>query len=107
MSESKVANKAAPDFKYADDPLVRETFADSIHSLTFDGQSLRINFSVTRLNEVSPNQPASGTRHPCCRMVLTPSAANDLIKHIQQIANALSQAAPAQPMSQERSSVPN
>ena len=37
----------APQVDYVDLPDVPETFADSIHSIFFDGQTLRINFCVT------------------------------------------------------------
>jgi hypothetical protein len=62
-----------------------ETFADSITSLTFDGQTLRIEFGVTRLDNVQANTPISGRRYPACRLVLPPTAAVDLINRMQQI----------------------
>ena len=37
----------------------------------FDGQSLRIEFGVTRLDDVKPNTPITGRRFPAQRMVLT------------------------------------
>ena len=69
-----------------------ETFADSISGLIFDGQTLRIEFAVTRLDEVKPNSPLTGRRYPACRLVLPPAAAVDLINRMQQIAAALTQA---------------
>jgi hypothetical protein len=45
--------KPAVQFSYEDRPELSETFADSIHSLLFDGQTLRIIFAVTRV-EPSP-----------------------------------------------------
>jgi hypothetical protein len=75
-----------------DRPDVSETFADSISGLVFDGQTLRIEFAVTRLDEVKPNAPITGRRYPICRLALPPGAAVDLINRTQQIGAALSQA---------------
>ncbi len=47
-----------------------ETFADSITGVTFDGQALRLEFSVTRMDNVKPNSPvpagASQSAAWCC-----------------------------------------
>ena len=68
------------------------TFADSVTRLMFDGQTLRIEFGVTRFDDVKPNTPITGRRYPACRLVLPPVAAVDLINRMQQIAAALTQA---------------
>ncbi len=78
--------------RYLDRPDMEETFADSITGLTFDGQTLRIEFGVTRLDEVKPDAPITGRRYPACRVVLPPAAAVDLINRMQQIGAALTQA---------------
>ncbi len=78
--------------RYIDQPELAETFADSIGNLTFDGQSLRVEFTVTRMDEMKQSQPMTGRRYPACRLVLPPGAAVDLINRMQQIANALTQA---------------
>ncbi len=82
----------APALRYVDRPDTQETFADSVTGLIFDGQTLRIEFGVTRLDEVKPNTPISGRRYPACRVVLTTAAAVELINRMQQIATALTQA---------------
>ena len=79
-------------FRYIDRPELAETFADSINSLLFDGQSLRIEFGVSRVDEMKPNVPATGRRYPACRLVLTPMAAIELINRMQQVGSALTQA---------------
>jgi hypothetical protein len=79
-------------YRYVDRPELAETFADSIHALFFDGQSLRIEFGVSRVDEVKSNVPVMGRRYPACRLVLTPAAAIDLINRMQQVASALTQA---------------
>jgi len=78
--------------RYVDRPECTETFADAINGIYFDGQSLRIEFGVTRLDEVKPNTPVTGRRLPAQRMVLTPTAAIDLINRMQQVGAALQQA---------------
>ncbi len=77
---------------YVDRADVAETFADSVTSLIFDGQTLRIEFGVTRLDEVKAGTAITGRRYPACRLVLAPAAAVDLINRMQQIATALTQA---------------
>jgi hypothetical protein len=71
---------------------MEETFADSISGLIFDGQTLRMEFAVTRFDEVKANTPMTGRRYPACRLVLPPAAAVELINRMQQIATALTQA---------------
>ena len=78
--------------RYVDRPDIGETFADSITGLVFDGQTLRIEFSVTRVDEVKPDAPISGRRYPASRIVLSPGAAIELINRMQQIGAALTQA---------------
>jgi hypothetical protein len=91
------AQRQAATIRNFDRPEVVETFADSITSLVFDGQSLRIEFGVTRLDEVKPNMPITGRRYTACRLVLPPAAAVDLINRMQQIGTALTQAGVTRP----------
>src|SRR5436190_18616083 len=79
-------------FRYVDRPELEETFADSITGLFFDGQSLRIEFAVSRVDEIKPNTPITGRRYPACRLVLPPAAAVELINRMQQIGSALAKA---------------
>jgi len=81
--------------RYMDRAEVAETFADSISGLIYDGQTLRIEFAVTRIDEVKAGSPISGRRYPACRVVLPPAGAVDLINRLQQIAAALTQAGAA------------
>ncbi len=83
--------------RYLDRPDLAETFADSVSGLIFDGQTLRIEFAVTRLDEVKAGAPITGRRYPACRVVLPPAAAIDLINRMQQIAAALTQAGLVKP----------
>jgi hypothetical protein len=81
-----------PVLRYVDRPDCQETFADSIAQVMFDGQSLRLEFCVTRLDEVKPNTQVTGRRLPAARMVLTPMAAVELINRLHQVAAAMTQA---------------
>jgi len=85
--------------RYVDRPDVAETFADSITGLVFDGQTLRIEFGVTRVDEIKAGAPITGRRYPACRVALPPAAAVDLINRMQQIAAALTQAGVVKPAS--------
>jgi hypothetical protein len=84
--------RQAASIRYVDRPDVDETFADSITGLVFDGQTLRIEFGVTRVDEVKPDAPITGRRYPTSRIVLSPGAAIELINRMQQIGAALTQA---------------
>ena len=78
--------------RYVDRTDLAETFTDSINNLRFDGQTLRIEFGVTRFDDVKAGSQITGRRYPACRIVLTPAAAVDLINRMQQIGAALIQA---------------
>lgn len=82
----------AATIRYVDQPECRETFADSINNVFFDGQTMRIEFGITRMDELKQGQPLSGRRYPACRLVLPVSAAIELINKMQQTATALQQA---------------
>jgi hypothetical protein len=85
-------DRQAAKIRLVDRPDLAETFVDSVSGLVFDGQTLRIDFAVTRLDEIKPNAPITGRRYPACRLVLPPAAAADLINRMQQIGEALTQA---------------
>jgi hypothetical protein len=72
-----------------DIPGLTETFADSIGALTFDGQTLRAEFCVTRLDPINPPTPPSAKRYPACRLVLTPNAAIALANQLQGLMQQL------------------
>ena len=89
---AKPADGQTATLRYVDRPDCAETFADSINNVYFDGQSLRIEFGITRLDDIKPNTPVTGRRYPAQRMVLTPGAAVELINRMQQVGAALAQA---------------
>ena len=77
--------------RYVDRPDCLEAFSDSISSLFFDGQSLHVEFAVTRPDVSAAGAPTTARRYPVCRVVLPPAAAIDLINKMQQIGTALAQ----------------
>lgn len=82
-----------PKLRYQDIPDLPETFADSIGQWIFDGQNLRIEFTVTRLDPGGSRDQPTGRRLPAARMVLTPVCAVELIRQCQQLLAALEKAA--------------
>ena len=105
----KVAEQQRVTYRYIDRPECNETFADSIVGVFFDGQSLRLEFGISRLDDRKPDAPLTARRYPACRLVLPPAAAIDLINKMQQIAAALTQAGLLKPvqMSQETNKAKN
>jgi hypothetical protein len=87
--------------RYIDRPEIQEHFADSVSVLLFDGQTLRMEFAVTRFDELKPNAPITGRRYPSCRVALTPAAAIDLINRMQQVAAALAQSGATKPATRQ------
>jgi hypothetical protein len=79
-------------YVFEDRPEMPETFADSIHSVMFDGQTLRITFTVTRMGP-SPTggTPAPGKRIPSCRMVLAGGGVAQLMNQLAQLNAAMAQ----------------
>ena len=93
MSNGATNQPAQPsNIRYVDQPDCRETFADSINNVFFDGQTMRIEFCITRMDEFKQGSPMTGRRYPACRLVLPVVAAVDLINKMQQTSAALQQA---------------
>jgi hypothetical protein len=80
---------SGPTYTYVDLPEMSETFADSVHTLLFDGQTLKITFAVNRMEPAqSPNQ-TTGKRYPACRLVLTATGAAELISQVTKLGAAI------------------
>ena len=94
---SQNAGRQTATIRYVDQPECRETFADSVNNVFFDGQTMRIEFGITRMDELKQGQQLSGRRDPACRLVLPVGAAIELINKMQQTANALQQAGLVKP----------
>ena len=76
---------------FVDLPELGETFADSLHTLVWDGQTLRIELCVTRYAEPPQEGPATANRYPVCRLVLTQPVVADLLNRLKQTAVATAQ----------------
>ena len=76
-------------YQYVDRLEVTETFADFVQRIQFDGQTLRLEFCVSRLDDHKPGTPVTGKRFPTCRLVLSAAAAVDLMNKMQQITAGL------------------
>jgi len=74
---------------FIDRPELAETFADSIHSFSFDGQTMRVEFCTTRFDEPKPPAPPTAKQYPVSRLVLPPATAIDLFNKLQQLMSAL------------------
>src|SRR3954465_10228742 len=86
MAEAK---QSQVKYQYIDRPEVAEVFADFVQRIQFDGQTLRFEFCVSRMDDHAPPAPATGKRYPACRLVLSAAAAVDLMNKMQQITASL------------------
>jgi hypothetical protein len=80
-----------PKLRYQDRPDVNETFADSIRSCIFDGQVVRIEFTVARFDDPGTLGVLEGRQVPVSRMVLSRTAVADLFNRLGQLNNAVKQ----------------
>ena len=81
-----------PKLRYQDRPEIGETFADSIRSCVFDGQLMRIEFTVARFDDPGTLGILEGRQVPVCRLVLNRTALADLFNRVGQLGNALKNA---------------
>ena len=89
MAENK---RPRPKLRYQERNDLLETFADSLGPWTYDGNTLRLEFLVTRLDSPKGDQPRTGRQYPVCRLALTPRGALELINQCRQLAAALEKA---------------
>jgi len=97
----EAAGRQRATVRYIDKPDCAETFADSVNSVFFDGQTMRIEFGITRMDEMKKDQAMTGRRYPACRLVLAPAAAIDLINKMQQTGAAMAQAGLVKPVQKD------
>jgi hypothetical protein len=92
MAEHKVS--------YVDLPELGETFADSFHTLNFDGQTLRMVFCVTRQDDPDPSRPLSSKRYPVLRLVMPAAAGLQFIESLKQMVEQMVKQGVIQPVVQ-------
>jgi hypothetical protein len=95
MASDPGSSEKRVEFHQVDLPELKETFADSINSMVFDGQTLRITFGVTRMTQTG--EESAAYRYPACRLVLTPGAANEMIRQLQQFSTRLTESGVLRP----------
>jgi hypothetical protein len=78
-----------PKLRYQDRPEIGETFADSIRSCVFDGQLVRIEFTVARFDDPGALGILEGRQVPVCRLVLNRAALAGLIDRVGQLGAVL------------------
>ena len=89
--------------EYVDVPAIAETYADTVRGMMFDGQSVRMELCVTRMNE--PNKDSSeitGKRQTACRVVLPLSAALELSTQLGRMMSTLAKRGAERKAKQEK-----
>ena len=89
MTDAAPQTQPQVQLQYLDRPEVDEVFADFVQRIQFDGQTLRFEFCVTRLDDQRAANVVTGKRYPACRLVLSAGAAIDLMNKMQQITAGL------------------
>jgi len=93
MSKAETATPkadGAPRIQYVDVPSIAETYADSVNRMMFDGQSVRLEFCVTRMEEPQKGDTElTGTRQTACRVVLPLGTALELSGKLSRMLTAL------------------
>ena len=98
MAQTAVSRK----IEYVDVPAVSETFADTVQDMAFDGQTFRIQFCVTRMDEPKGTEgEITGKRYTTCRMVLSPQAALELSTKLGRVLSAMLKQGASQKATQE------
>ena len=88
-----VQQRESTPVRYVELPEPREVFADSLHTIAWDGQTMRLEFCVTRYPDaVSMGNAAEAKRYAACRLVLTASGVTALYNRLQQTVSALAEA---------------
>lgn len=85
-------SRQQPRLRYQDRHELGETFADSIRSCVFDGQLMRIEFTVSRFDDPGALGVLEGRQVPVSRLILNRTALADLFNRLAQLGNVLKQA---------------
>ena len=95
--------QAATKIEYIDVPAIAETYADTVRGMMFDGQSVRLELCVTRMNEPTEgSSEITGKRQTACRVVLPLSAALDLSTKLGRMMNTLAKRGAERKAKQEK-----
>jgi len=76
-----------PKLRYQNRPEIGEVFTDSIRSCVFDGQALRIEFTVARFDDAGALGILEGQQVTVSRLVLNHTALRDLFSRLGQLSD--------------------
>jgi hypothetical protein len=79
------------DLEYVNRPDVPETFADSLENVIVDGQTLRMEFLVHRLDEPKPGKRMSGKKLTALRVVMPAKSLVDVYNKLNNIVAMMEQ----------------
>ncbi|MEA3003742.1 MAG: hypothetical protein QOH81_2530 [Sphingomonadales bacterium] len=74
---------------YKDIVGVAETYADSVESIVFHGNTLGVILTVSRFEEPKPPRPPSGARVPAVRLVMSANGFIELYNKLHQLVSGL------------------
>lgn len=66
-----------------------ETFADTLHKITTDGETIRLEFCVDRMQEPKPPAAPTVTRHPTVRIVMPLSGGIEMTNKLYNLFKAM------------------
>ena len=85
-----MAQAATPKIEYVDVPSISETYADNVRGMMFDGQSVRLELCVTRMDEPQKGSAEiTGKRQTACRVVLPLNTALELSTKLGRMMSTL------------------
>ena len=74
---------------YVDRPEISETFVDSLWRVYFDGQTIRMDFVVNRMDDPRPQTPPSGKAVTASRIVIPVAGMVEMLSKLQNLADQL------------------
>jgi hypothetical protein len=99
--ESQAASRPAH-LTYVNRVDIPETLVDALHSIWIEGNMVRLELCVNRLDPPNPDTPAAGVQITACRPVLTLPAALALLNALKQMETALLASGALKQVSEER-----
>jgi hypothetical protein len=77
--------------QYVDRPEVSETYADSLEKAMFDGNSIKMEFVVNRLNPPVVSKPPGGKKVTSSRLVMPLAGIIQMVSQLKDIMASLEQ----------------
>jgi hypothetical protein len=100
--QMKPPGNGPPEPKYIDRPEISEVFADRLEHLSFDGVTVRMEFTIVRTEPAltTPGKPAGPIKrwsYTACRVILSPLGAAEMLNKMQELQGVLLQHGVVQP----------